>query len=309
MFLEIKGLSKKYDKKIAVNTVDISLKEGKILCVLGPSGCGKSTILKMVGGFVKPDSGSIILDGQDITRLEAQDRQTATVFQSYGLFPNMTVLENVSYGLKFRYKDKKKIREAALDMIERVGLKSYEKKPVTNLSGGEQQRVALARSLVIKPKLLLLDEPLSNLDAKLRVQMQEEIKSLQREFKITTIFVTHDQSEAFSLADEVVLMNKGEISQTGSPESLYNEPENEFALNFIGQANIIDKKYVRPEMICFSDKGKNALIKDIVFKGSFYELYLGTEDGLNLKMQVLNRKDEYKIGDTLRVEYKLEEIS
>lgn len=309
MFLEIKGLSKKYDKKIAVNTVDISLKEGKILCVLGPSGCGKSTILKMVGGFVKPDSGSIILDGKDITRLEAQDRQTATVFQSYGLFPNMNVLENVSYGLKFRYKDKKKIREAALDMIERVGLKSYEKKPVTNLSGGEQQRVALARSLVIKPKLLLLDEPLSNLDAKLRVQMQEEIKSLQREFKITTIFVTHDQSEAFSLADEVVLMNKGEISQTGSPESLYNEPENEFALNFIGQANIIDKKYVRPEMICFSDKGKNALIKDIVFKGSFYELYLGTEDGLNLKMQVLNRKDEYKIGDTLRVEYKLEEIS
>lgn len=309
MFLEIKGLSKKYDKKIAVNTVDISLKEGKILCVLGPSGCGKSTILKMVGGFVKPDSGSIILDGRDITRLEAQDRQTATVFQSYGLFPNMNVLENVSYGLKFRYKDKKKIREAALDMIERVGLKSYEKKPVTNLSGGEQQRVALARSLVIKPKLLLLDEPLSNLDAKLRVQMQEEIKSLQREFKITTIFVTHDQSEAFSLADEVVLMNKGEISQTGSPESLYNEPENEFALNFIGQANIIDKKYVRPEMICFSDKGKNALIKDIVFKGSFYELYLGTEDGLNLKMQVLNRKDEYKIGDTLRVEYKLEEIS
>ena len=309
MFLEIKGLSKKYDKKIAVNTVDISLKEGKILCVLGPSGCGKSTILKMVGGFVKPDSGSIILDGKDITRLEAQDRQTATVFQSYGLFPNMTVLENVSYGLKFRYKDKKKIREAALDMIERVGLKSYEKKLVTNLSGGEQQRVALARSLVIKPKLLLLDEPLSNLDAKLRVQMQEEIKSLQREFKITTIFVTHDQSEAFSLADEVVLMNKGEISQTGSPESLYNEPENEFALNFIGQANIIDKKYVRPEMICFSDKGKNALIKDIVFKGSFYELYLGTEDGLDLKMQVLNRKGEYKIGDTLRVEYKLEEIS
>ena len=309
MFLEIKGLSKKYDKKIAVNTVDISLKEGKILCVLGPSGCGKSTILKMVGGFVKPDSGSIILDGKDITRLEAQDRQTATVFQSYGLFPNMTVLENVSYGLKFRYKDKKKIKEAALDMIERVGLKSYEKKPVTNLSGGEQQRVALARSLVIKPKLLLLDEPLSNLDAKLRVQMQEEIKSLQREFKITTIFVTHDQSEAFSLADEVVLMNKGEISQTRSPESLYNEPENEFALNFIGQANIIDKKYVRPEMICFSDKGRNALIKDIVFKGSFYELYLGTEDGLNLKMQVLNRKDEYKIGDTLRVEYKLEEIS
>ena len=133
MFLEIKGLSKKYDKKIAVNTVDISLKEGKILCVLGPSGCGKSTILKMVGGFVKPDSGSIILDGKDITRLEAQDRQTATVFQSYGLFPNMTVLENVSYGLKFRYKDKKKIKEAALDMIERVGLKSYEKKPVTNL--------------------------------------------------------------------------------------------------------------------------------------------------------------------------------
>lgn len=309
MFLEIKGLSKKYDKKIAVNTVDISLKEGKILCVLGPSGCGKSTILKMVGGFVKPDSGSIILDGKDITRLEAQDRQTATVFQSYGLFPNMNVLENVSYGLKFRYKDKKKIKEAALDMIERVGLKSYEKKPVTNLSGGEQQRVALARSLVIKPKLLLLDEPLSNLDAKLRVQMQEEIKSLQREFKITTIFVTHDQSEAFSLADEVVLMNKGEISQTGRPESLYNEPENEFALNFIGQANIIDKKYVRPEMICFSDKGKNALIKDIVFKGSFYELYLGMEDGLDLKMQVLNRKGEYKIGDTLRVEYKLEEIS
>lgn len=249
MFLDIKNLSKRYDKKSAIENINIELEKGKILCILGPSGCGKSTILKSIGGFLNLDTGSIILDGKEISKLDAADREVATVFQSYALFPNMNVIENVSYGLKFRYKDKRKIRELALEMIEKVGLEGYEKKEISSLSGGEQQRVAFARSLVIRPKLLLLDEPFSNLDAKLRVQMQAQIKKLQREFDISMIFVTHDQAEAFSIADKIILMNKGNIIQVDTPIDLYNTPKDRFSLEFIGKANIYGDKYIRPEMI------------------------------------------------------------
>lgn len=309
MFLEIRNLSKKYDKKIAVENINISLEKGKILCILGPSGCGKSSILKLIGGFLKADTGKIYLEDRDISNIEAAEREIATVFQSYGLFPNMNVIENVSYGLKFRYRDKKKIREIALEMIEKVGLLGYEKKSVLSLSGGEQQRVALARSLVIKPKLLLLDEPFSNLDAKLRVQMQEQVKNLQREFGISMIFVTHDQAEAFSIADEIVLMNKGQIVQIDKVMNLYNYPKNRFALEFIGKANIFEEGYLRPEMIEMVEKeGKEAVIKDIIFKGDILELILDLENIKNLKMQVLNRKQTYEIGERIYIKYEMENI-
>lgn len=307
MFLEIKNLYKSYNKKNAVADININLEKGKLLALLGPSGCGKSTILKLLGGFLKADSGQIILDGEDITNLEAQDRHIATVFQSYALFPNMNVIENVSYGLKFIYKDKKKIREIAMSMLEKVGLKSYEKKPISTLSGGEKQRVAIARSLVVKPKLLLLDEPLSNLDAKLRLKLQEQIKKLQKEFEITTIFVTHDQAEAFSIADKIVLMDKGKISQIDEAKDLYNKPKNKFALDFIGNVNLLDDTYVRPEMIKIVQNGKKALIKDIIFKGDNIDLLLEVENKF-LKMRVLNQKQEFQIGSYINIDYKLERI-
>ena len=278
MFLDIKNLSKRYDKKSAIENINIELEKGKILCILGPSGCGKSTILKSIGGFLNLDTGSIILDGKEISKLDAADREVATVFQSYALFPNMNVIENVSYGLKFRYKDKRKIRELALEMIEKVGLEGYEKKEISSLSGGEQQRVAFARSLVIRPKLLLLDEPFSNLDAKLRIQMQAQIKKLQREFDISMIFVTHDQAEAFSIADKIILMNKGNIIQVDTPIDLYNTPKDRFSLEFIGKANIYGDKYIRPEMIEILKDGEEAIVKNISFKGDIIDLAVDTKE-------------------------------
>lgn len=308
MFLDIKNLSKRYDKKSAIENINIELEKGKILCILGPSGCGKSTILKSIGGFLNLDTGSIILDGKEISKLDAADREVATVFQSYALFPNMNVIENVSYGLKFRYKDKRKIRELALEMIEKVGLEGYEKKEISSLSGGEQQRVAFARSLVIRPKLLLLDEPFSNLDAKLRVQMQAQIKKLQREFDISMIFVTHDQAEAFSIADKIILMNKGNIIQVDTPIDLYNTPKNRFSLEFIGKANIYGDKYIRPEMIEILKDGEEAIVKNISFKGDIIDLAVDTKEVKGLKIQILNRKQNYNIGDKIYIKYEMEDL-
>ena len=308
MFLDIKNLSKRYDKKSAIENINIELEKGKILCILGPSGCGKSTILKSIGGFLNLDTGSIILDGKEIRKLDAADREVATVFQSYALFPNMNVIENVSYGLKFRYKDKRKIRELALEMIEKVGLEGYEKKEISSLSGGEQQRVAFARSLVIRPKLLLLDEPFSNLDAKLRVQMQAQIKKLQREFDISMIFVTHDQAEAFSIADKIILMNKGNIIQVDTPIDLYNTPKDRFSLEFIGKTNIYGDKYIRPEMIEILKDGEEAIVKNISFKGDIIDLAVDTKDVKGLKIQILNRKQNYNIGDKIYIKYEMEDL-
>lgn len=308
MFLDIKNLSKRYDKKSAIENINIELEKGKILCILGPSGCGKSTILKSIGGFLNLDTGSIILDGKEISKLDAADREVATVFQSYALFPNMNVIENVSYGLKFRYKDKRKIRELALEMIEKVGLEGYEKKEISSLSGGEQQRVAFARSLVVRPKLLLLDEPFSNLDAKLRVQMQAQIKKLQREFDISMIFVTHDQAEAFSIADKIILMNKGNIIQVDTPIDLYNTPKDRFSLEFIGKANIYGDKYIRPEMIEILKDGEEAIVKNISFKGDIIDLAVDTKEVKGLKIQILNRKQNYNIGDKIYIKYEMEDL-
>ena len=308
MFLDIKNLSKRYDKKSAIENINIELEKGKILCILGPSGCGKSTILKSIGGFLNLDTGSIILDGKEISKLDAADREVATVFQSYALFSNMNVIENVSYGLKFRYKDKRKIRELALEMIGKVGLEGYEKKEISSLSGGEQQRVAFARSLVIRPKLLLLDEPFSNLDAKLRVQMQAQIKKLQREFDISMIFVTHDQAEAFSIADKIILMNKGNIIQVDTPIDLYNTPKDRFSLEFIGKANIYGDKYIRPEMVEILNDGEEAIVKNISFKGDIIDLAVDTKEVKGLKIQILNRKQNYNIGDKIYIKYEMEDL-
>lgn len=308
MFLEVNNISKKYEDKYAIKNVSFSLEEGKFLCLLGPSGSGKSTILHSIGGFIKHD-GDIVLAGKSIKDLSPEDRDVSTVFQSFGLFPHMNVLKNVMYGLRFKEKDKtKKEKEAeAREVLRVVGLSGYEKRYPSELSGGEKQRVALARSLVIRPKLLLMDEPLSSLDAKLRTEMQFEIRRIQREFNITTIFVTHDQKEAFVMADEIIIINHGEIASQGAPQDIYNHPKNEFTLDFIGNKNIIKGKYVRPEKIRPDTNGEEFIIKDITFNGETIELDIENDEN-KLEMLILNDDVDYKIGDKIKVKYEMEDI-
>ena len=308
MFLEVKNISKKYEDKYAIKDVSFSLEKGKFLCLLGPSGSGKSTILHSIGGFIKHE-GEIILDGKSIKNLSPEDRDVSTVFQSFGLFPHMNVLKNVMYGLKFKEKDKsKKEKEAeAREVLRIVGLNGYEKRYPSELSGGEKQRVALARSLVVRPKILLMDEPLSALDAKLRSEMQFEIRRIQREFNITTIFVTHDQKEAFVMADEIIIINHGELVAKGAPQDIYNHPKNEFTLDFIGNKNIIKGKYVRPEKIRLDANGEEFVIKDITFNGETIELDIENDEH-KLEMLILNDDVDYQIGDKIKVKYEMEDI-
>ncbi len=308
MFLEVKNISKKYENKYAIKDVSFSLEKGKFLCLLGPSGSGKSTILHSIGGFIKHE-GEIILDGKSIKNLSPEDRDVSTVFQSFGLFPHMNVLKNVMYGLKFKEKDKsKKEKEAeAREVLRIVGLNGYEKRYPSELSGGEKQRVALARSLVVRPKILLMDEPLSALDAKLRSEMQFEIRRIQREFNITTIFVTHDQKEAFVMADEIIIINHGELVAKGAPQDIYNHPKNEFTLDFIGNKNIIKGKYVRPEKIRPDANGEEFVIKDITFNGETIELDIENEKN-KLEMLILNDDVNYQIGEKIKVKYEMEDI-
>ncbi len=308
MFLEVKNISKKYEDKYAIKDVSFSLEKGKFLCLLGPSGSGKSTILHSIGGFIKHE-GEIILDGKSIKDLSPEDRDVSTVFQSFGLFPHMNVLKNVMYGLKFKEKDKsKKEKEAeAREVLRIVGLNGYEKRYPSELSGGEKQRVALARSLVVRPKILLMDEPLSALDAKLRSEMQFEIRRIQREFNITTIFVTHDQKEAFVMADEIIIINHGELVAKGAPQDIYNHPKNEFTLDFIGNKNIIKGKYVRPEKIRPDANGEEFVIKDITFNGETIELDIENDEH-KLEMLILNDDVNYQIGEKIKVKYEMEDI-
>lgn len=308
MFLEVKNISKKYEDKYAIKDVSFSLEKGKFLCLLGPSGSGKSTILHSIGGFIKHE-GEIILDGKSIKNLSPEDRDVSTVFQSFGLFPHMNVLKNVMYGLKFKEKDKsKKEKEAeAREVLRIVGLNGYEKRYQSELSGGEKQRVALARSLVVRPKILLMDEPLSALDAKLRSEMQFEIRRIQREFNITTIFVTHDQKEAFVMADEIIIINHGELVAKGAPQDIYNHPKNEFTLDFIGNKNIIKDKYVRPEKIRPDANGEEFVIKDITFNGETIELDIENDEH-KLEMLILNDDVDYQIGEKIKVKYEMEDI-
>ncbi|MBS5964771.1 MAG: ABC transporter ATP-binding protein [Finegoldia magna] len=302
MILSVKNLTKIYEDKTVVDNVEFELEKGKMLCILGPSGCGKSTILNMIGGFVKPNSGQIILDGEDITHLTAEKRDITTVFQSYGLFYHMNVFKNIAYGLKFKNIDKTTIQNKVNEIIELVGLKGHEKKMIDELSGGQRQRVALARSLVLSPKLLLLDEPLSNLDQKLRVSMRLLIKNIQKNLGTTMIFVTHDQNEAFELADDIILMNKGKIEQHSYPLDIYRNPKNNFVLNFIGDKNIFEGYYIRPEDVKISDQGEDSIIKDIVFQGSSVKVEIQLDDK-TIDSYMLNNDFKNEIGDKVKVIY------
>ena len=313
MFLEVKNLNKTYGEKEVLKDVSFSLDEGNILCILGPSGCGKTTILNSIGGFIKNNSGQIFLNGEDISSLNPEDRNISTVFQSYGLFSYKNVLENVAYGLKFRNLKKQDRINKSLEILKIVGLEGYEYRKVHELSGGQRQRVALARSLVISPRLILLDEPFSNLDKNLRITMRNEIKKLVKYFKMTTILVTHDQEDAFIMADRVILMNEGKIIQNSTVTELYNSPNSEFSLSFIGNSNKLDNNYfIRPEKINIVDyKTDNfAEIISKQFRGSFIEYQLKLDNNSNiLKVIELNTGKEKRIGDNVYIEYELQKLS
>ena len=238
--LSIRGITRSFGPLEAVRPTDLEIASGEFFAILGPSGCGKTTLLRMIAGYERPDAGAIHLGGTDITSVKVQDRGIGMVFQNYALFPHMTVFENVAFGLRARKAAPAEVQERVMSALESVRLPGKSGSSVTDLSGGEQQRVAVARALVIRPRLLLFDEPLSNLDAALRLQTREEIRSLQRSTGITTVYVTHDQGEAMSLADRIAVMRDGRVEQSGAPPALYDFPANSFVAEFLGGAARID---------------------------------------------------------------------
>ncbi|MEO0558063.1 MAG: ABC transporter ATP-binding protein [Bacteroidota bacterium] len=246
--IEIRDAVKRFGDVAAVDSVSVDVADGELVSLLGPSGCGKTTLLRLVGGFEAPDSGTISIGGRDVTRLSPQARPTAMVFQSYALFPTMTVGENVAYGLRVRGVSRSDSRQRASRALARVDLSGLDDRPVSALSGGQQQRVALARAIAAEPSVLLFDEPLSNLDLALREATRAEIKTLQKELGTTSLYVTHDQQEALALSDQIVLMRSGRVVGTGAPEALYASPPTAYAARFLGGANVIHDRELAERM-------------------------------------------------------------
>lgn len=249
--IELKNISKNFEDQQVLKGIDLNIYENEFFTLLGPSGCGKTTLLRIIGGFEEPSNGQLIFDGKDISKVPPYKREVNTVFQKYALFPFLNVADNIAFGLNLKKMDKDVIEKKVSRMLELVGLKGFEKRDVTLLSGGQQQRVAIARALVNEPKVLLLDEPLGALDAKLRKDMQTELKKIQKEVGITFIFVTHDQEEALSMSDTIVVLNDGVIQQIGTPMDIYNEPQNRFVAEFIGESNIIEGNMIKDCLVNF----------------------------------------------------------
>ena len=247
--IDIVGVSKSYGDNLVLDDLNLYIRENEFLTLLGPSGCGKTTLLRILGGFENPDSGKVIFDGKDITSLAPNKRQLNTVFQKYALFTHMTIAENIAFGLKIKGKSKSYIDDKIHYALKLVNLEGYQNRYPDSLSGGQQQRIAIARAIVNEPKVLLLDEPLGALDLKLRQDMQYELIRLKNELGITFIYVTHDQEEALTMSDTIVVMNQGYIQQIGSPEKIYNEPENAFVADFIGDSNIISSLMVEDKLV------------------------------------------------------------
>lgn len=242
-------ITKSYGDNVILDDLNLYIRENEFLTLLGPSGCGKTTTLRILGGFENPDSGKVIFEGEDITSFEPYERQVNTVFQKYALFPHMNIAENIAFGLKIKKKSKAYIDDKIKEALKLLNLEGFEGRSPDSLSGGQQQRVAIARAIVNEPKVLLLDEPLGALDLKLRQDMQYELKRLKEELGITFVYVTHDQEEALTMSDTIVVMNQGYIQQIGSPVDIYNEPENAFVADFIGESNIIDGIFVKDELV------------------------------------------------------------
>ncbi|CAG9349407.1 spermidine/putrescine ABC transporter ATP-binding protein [Clostridium perfringens] len=308
--IELKGITKSYGKDTILDNLSLNIKKNEFLTLLGPSGCGKTTTLKIIAGFETADSGQVVFENNIINDIPPYERQLNTVFQKYALFPHMNVYENIAFGLKLKKIPKDIIDQKVKEMLKLVALEGYENRDIEALSGGQQQRVAIARALVNEPKVLLLDEPLGALDMKLRKEMQIELKKIQQKLGITFIFVTHDQEEALTMSDTIVVMNKGEIQQMGSPEDIYNEPANSFVAKFIGESNIVDgimlddfkvefggkifdcvdkgfekneaiEVVIRPEdfeMVKYENGMLKGTVTSIIFKGVHYEIEVKNEN-------------------------------
>lgn len=292
--LQIVNMKKHYKNGDGVDNINIDVHEGEFVTMLGPSGCGKSTILRTLGGFLSIDDGDILIDGQSVKDMAPEHRPTAMVFQSYNLWPHMTVYDNLAFGLKIKKVSKEEIRENVRRGLELVNMQGYEKKYPGQLSGGQQQRVAIARALLLKPSVLLLDEPFSALDAKIRAQMREELKKIQEELKITVVFVTHDQEEAMALSHRIVVMNKGVIEQIGTPTEIYDHPASRFVASFIGEMNFLPEAggktmAVRPEDVIVTrgevSGQKTGHVRTVMVLGHYVEVNVES-DGQVIKTYV-----------------------
>ncbi|MGL5541008.1 MAG: spermidine/putrescine ABC transporter ATP-binding protein [Erysipelotrichaceae bacterium] len=334
--IQIKNLVKEFDSQLVLKGVNLDIAENEFVTLLGPSGCGKTTLLRILGGFLTQSNGEVYFDDIEISNIPPYKREINTVFQKYALFPHMNVYENIAFGLKIKKFSKDVIDQKVKRMLKLVGLAGFEKRSISQMSGGQQQRVAIARALVNEPMVLLLDEPLGALDLKLRKEMQLELKKIQKEVGITFIYVTHDQEEALTMSDKIVVMNEGEIQQIGSPTDIYNEPENEFVAKFIGESNILDGVMlddyrvifdgeefecvdygfkdneqvdivIRPEDIDIVDieMGKlEGVVKSILFKGVHYEIVVET----NYRELKIHTTDLSEVGRTVGLHFFPEDI-
>ncbi len=333
--IQFKNIVKKFDNQIILKGIDLDIYQNEFVTLLGPSGCGKTTLLRILGGFLEPDKGEVSFDGKDIAKLPPYKRELNTVFQKYALFPHMNVFDNIAFGLKIKKMSKDVIEQKVMKMLRLIGLEGYENKDVTLLSGGQQQRVAIARALVNEPNVLLLDEPLGALDLKLRKEMQYELKRIQQEVGITFIFVTHDQEEALTMSDKIVVMKEGEIQQVGSPQEIYNEPVNKYVAQFVGESNIIPGKMLKDKLVRFDDmnfdcvdvgfkenenvdiiirpedidivplnQGKlTGTVENVLFKGVHYEVMVETVPGthVTVNMHVNNNETNVVEKEDVRI--------
>ena len=336
IMIDLKDIKVSFGEQEILKGLNLFIRDGEFITLLGPSGCGKTTLLRCIAGFLTPDSGDIIFDGKRINDVPAHKRQVNTVFQNYALFPHLNVYDNIAFGLKQKKMSKQEIKKTVEEMLALVNLKGFEKRNVSSLSGGQQQRVSIARALAVHPRVLLLDEPLAALDLKLRKDMQIELKNIQQRLGITFIFVTHDQEEALSMSDTIVVMNEGHIQQIGTPIDIYNEPKNAFVADFIGESNILDgimledysvrfqgiefecvdkgfKKdepvdvVIRPEDVDIVPKEEGMLVGEVTsvtFKGVHYEIIVDI-DGFKWMIQTT---DYSAVGDVIGILIKPEEI-
>lgn len=336
--IDIQHLSKSFGDKKVLRDINIKVRKGEFVTLLGPSGCGKTTILRLIAGFLAPNEGTILLDGKDIGNLPPYQRPLNTVFQRYALFPHLDVYDNIAFGLKLKGVPQKDIDAKVRKVLRLVNMEDYEERDVDSLSGGQQQRVAIARALVNKPKVLLLDEPLAALDLKMRKDMQIELKEMHEKLGITFVYVTHDQEEALTLSDTIVVLNEGKIQQVGTPTDIYNEPVNSFVADFIGDSNILDGtmlcdhrvKFIDEEFACVDEGfGENTPVEVVVrpedvnikkdkskaqffgtvtsctFKGVYYQLFVNTDKGYELMVQDYHK---FEVGDRVGMQITPENI-